>query len=99
MDDDYYPVQERLADGARSDKDAVLLVDVGGSHGHDLEQFHAKHPHIPGRLVLQDTPEVVDQVKASNVFETTAHDFFTPQPVKGKPDLFQTRPSPEEKFA
>ena len=84
MDPGYYPVIERLAEGAKADKDAVLLVDVGGSNGHDLEQFHKKHPDVPGRLVLQDLPDIIAQAKPSAPIEATVHDFFTPQPVKGR---------------
>jgi len=83
MDPYYYPVEERLAKGLKSDEDAVLLIDVGGSYGHDLEQFNSKHPHIPGRLILQDQPEIISQVKPSARIEPMVHDFLTPQPIQG----------------
>lgn len=84
MDEGYYPVHERLARGARTDKEAVLIVDVGGSYGHDLERFRSKHPDIPGRLVLQDKPEIIAQAKPDVGIEPTVHDFFTTQPVRGE---------------
>ena len=84
MDAGYYPVAERLSRNVKHDKAAVLLVDVGGSNGHDLDQFVETHPDIPGRLVLQDLPEIVAQARPkSSRVEATAHDFFTPQPIKG----------------
>ena len=84
MDEDFYPVQTSLIRGARIDADAVLLVDVGGSLGHDLVEFRRKHPRAPGRLVLQDLPAVVEQVKEiEDGIESMAHDFFTDQPIKG----------------
>lgn len=81
IDKDFYPVVERL-EGVPSDQ--VLLVDVGGGMGHDLREFKARFPHISGRLILQDQEGVIAQLKQSSPgIEATAHDFFTPQPVKG----------------
>ena len=58
-------------------------MDVGGDLGHDLEELKLEHPGVPGRLVLQGQPEVVAQdTKASDGIESTAHDFFTLQPLK-----------------
>lgn len=85
MDQGFYPVEERLGHDMRhDDNDAVFLVDIGGGLGHDLEELKAKHPDIRGRLLLQDQPEVIAQIsKTADGIELTAHDFFTPQPVKG----------------
>ncbi|KAJ5189077.1 Winged helix-turn-helix transcription repressor DNA-binding [Penicillium cf. griseofulvum] len=84
MDTGFYPVQEQLVDGVTIGQDDVLLVDVGGSFGHDLSDFRRKWPGAPGRLVLQDLPEVVASVKDLHPsIEVTSHDFFTEQPVKG----------------
>ncbi|KAI0176482.1 putative O-methyltransferase [Hypoxylon sp. FL1284] len=79
VDPGFYPVSERLAHGF---DDGVLLVDVGGGRGHDLQELKAKHPSLPGRLILQDQSDVVATVSARGEFEATTHDFFTPQPVK-----------------
>lgn len=86
MDEGFYPVKERLGhDTQKDDKNAVFLVDVGGGLGHDLEELKLKYPGIRGRLVLQDQPEVIAQInKTSDGIELTTHDFFTPQPVKGR---------------
>ncbi|KAI1471878.1 S-adenosyl-L-methionine-dependent methyltransferase [Daldinia caldariorum] len=68
--------------GAKMDR--PLVVDVGGSKGHDLEKFHQKYPDIPkGSLVLQDIPEVVEGLTVDPAISVCPHDFFTPQPVKG----------------
>lgn len=84
MDPGLYPVQEPLVDGASVGEQDVLLVDMGGSIGHDLSAFRRKWPNVPGRLVLQDLPEVVCSAKDLDPsIEVTAHDFFTEQPVKG----------------
>ncbi|OJI98866.1 hypothetical protein ASPVEDRAFT_50464 [Aspergillus versicolor CBS 583.65] len=84
MDPGFYPVQEQLIEGTDFGKEDVLLVDVGGSFGHDLLDFRRKWPSVPGRLVLQDLPEVVSSVKDLDPsIDVTAHDFFTEQPIKG----------------
>lgn len=84
MDKDFYPVQDLLAKGADTSSDAVLLVDIGGSLGHDLEEFRRKHPDVPGRLVLQDLSVVIGQIEELHEkIEPMAHDFFTEQPIKG----------------
>lgn len=61
----------------------MLLVDVGGGRGHDLESFAARHASHPGKLVLQDREPVIASLVISKdtPFEAEAHDFFTPQPV------------------
>jgi len=84
MDADFFPVQDRLVKGARSDAEAVLIVDVGGSIGHDLAEFATKHSSAPGRLVLQDLPAVLGQIASlDGRIERMGYDFFTEQPVKG----------------
>ena len=82
---DIYPAEDRLICGfdPSQGSDGVLLVDVGGGHGHDVQKFVAKFPDTQGRKVLQDQAEVISQVPKSDTMEVTVHDFFTPQPVKG----------------
>jgi hypothetical protein len=98
MDADFFPVQDRLVKGARSDAEAVLIVDVGGSIGHDLAEFATKHSSAPGRLVLQDLPAVLGQIASlDGRIERMGYDFFTEQPVKGKssdlPTIQSTSPT------
>lgn len=79
---DYYPVEERLIQGAN--KDAAFLVDVGGGSGHDIEGLRvAFEGKLPGPLVLQDRPEIVKLAKLGPGAEQMGHDFMTEQPVKG----------------
>ena len=60
-----------------------LLVDVGGRLGHDLIAFKQKFPHLHGKLIVQDLPVVIDDVKdLSPGIEAMRHDFFKTQPVK-----------------
>ncbi|KAK8037279.1 Winged helix-turn-helix transcription repressor DNA-binding [Apiospora marii] len=86
MAPDFVPVQEVLIRCADPGPDAVFLVDVGGGLGHDLVEFHRYHPSVPGRLVVQDLPQVVDSIVPSEenkAFTAMAHDFFEEQPIKG----------------
>ena len=48
-----------------SSKAAVLLVDIGGGRGHEMEKFQQKFPQDKSRVVLQDLPQVVEEVKWS----------------------------------
>jgi hypothetical protein len=77
---DLYPVDSLLED---ADEEGILLVDVAGGGGRDIEAFLQKYPKSAGRLVLQDRPEEVEAAKVSKGIERMAHDFFAPQPVKG----------------
>lgn len=85
MDPDFYPVEERLGKGFSKEENAVMLVDVGGGMGHDLEEFQSKHPNLPGRLVLQEQPVVIKDIKSLHKgIEPMEHDFYTPEPIKGE---------------
>ncbi len=87
MDPGFYPVKERLSRDLVDEKDAVLLVDVGGGLGHDLEEFKSKHPHLRGRLILQDLLDVVRRVERTERnegIEIMGHNFFQPQVIRGK---------------
>ncbi|KAL8687847.1 MAG: hypothetical protein Q9218_006092 [Villophora microphyllina] len=77
---DFFPVHDKLRVASHDD----LLVDVGGGLGHDLVAFKRKFPDLAGRLILQDLPVVIDDVKdLPDGVVAMDHDFFTTQPVKG----------------
>ena len=81
-----FPIASVLGTNASTDAEAVLLVDVGGNKGHEIASFHEAHPDIPGRLILQDLPPMIERIRKDppNGIELMPYDFFTPQPVKGK---------------
>lgn len=89
LDPGLYPVKTELKlDDVAEKEDAVLIVDVGGGMGQDLLELKTKHPSVKGRMVLQDLPKVIDDIKDVPAdIERAGHDFFTPQPVKGKKPL------------
>lgn len=82
---DVYPVKSQIQGTLKHKEDEILLVDVGGNQGHDLKMFAELHPDIPGRLVLMDLPEAIENNKSDmKGVEMVSYDFFTPQPVEGK---------------
>ena len=87
---DWFPVRERILNDTSTDPERPLLVDIGGGRGHDLLAFKDRFPDAPGKLVLEDLPGVIDEVRGiQNLskdyrFDTVPYDFFTQvQPVQG----------------
>lgn len=77
----FYPVEKKLLLKSSSEP---LLVDVGGGRGYDLIAFRGKYPNLLGKLILQDIPIVIDDIKdLPSGIEAMKHDFFYPQPVIG----------------
>ncbi|RYP72849.1 hypothetical protein DL769_004364 [Monosporascus sp. CRB-8-3] len=74
---DIYPTETLL----NADDELPLIVDVGGSIGHDIEKFRKMHPETTSRLYLQDRQEVVK--KSESPVNKQGYDFFTPQTIKG----------------
>jgi hypothetical protein len=63
----------------------VLLCDVGGGRGHDMVEFAARYPVLPGKIVLQDQEPVIASIEINKPpFDAQAHDFYAPQPVKAR---------------
>lgn len=81
---DFFPFDEQLANGFRSGDDAVMFVDVGGGVGHEVKAVKNKYPNLGGRFILQDLPETIEQATLVPGMEAVEHDFFAPQPIKGK---------------
>ncbi|KAK7709555.1 hypothetical protein SLS64_003613 [Diaporthe eres] len=72
----------------RPDGDGVAFVDVGGNVGHQCRRLLAAHPELAGSVVLQDLEETISAAPPIEGVRPLAHDFFKPNPVKGK--LFET---------
>ena len=81
---EWYPVQDRILNDVKQNSDTVVLVDVAGGRGHDLEAFRKRFPQGKGKLVLEDLPAVIDDVKNINEeIVLQKYDFFQPQLVQG----------------
>ena len=81
-----FPMASILGLNLKCDPEAVLFVDVGGGKGHEATSLRQAHPDIPGRLILQDLPSMIERVRANppEGIELMPYDFFTLQPVKGE---------------
>ncbi|KAK4964098.1 hypothetical protein LTR66_012477 [Elasticomyces elasticus] len=82
---DFYPAQAELANSLQKN-DAILLVDVGGGFGQDLQDFYANNPSFHHASILQDRPAILSSIAPDSLhpsISTMPHDFFTPQPVRG----------------
>ncbi|KAJ9606757.1 hypothetical protein H2200_008766 [Cladophialophora chaetospira] len=64
---------------------AITIVDVAGGRGHVLRDIIQENPQLPGRFILQDLHEVVQEVqKQDTPFEAMVQDIFQPQTLKGE---------------
>ncbi|RAL68038.1 hypothetical protein DID88_008761 [Monilinia fructigena] len=80
---EYYPVASKVR--TSFDGKAPLMVDVGGNIGINIGDFHAKFPELPGRLVLEDLPEVISSIQELDpAIERVVHSFLDPQPEIAK---------------
>lgn len=70
--------------GFRNEDSAVMLVDIGGGYGHEIQEIKKRYPAIPGRMILQDLPETISHVTAAPGTEAMAYNFFTPQLIRGE---------------
>ena len=77
-----YPMEEAKA----VDPQQTLFVDVGGGAGPQCKALKKEYPHLPGRVVLQDKylKYMLPHGETLEGVETMEHDFFEPQPVRGR---------------
>lgn len=73
--------------GVDTTDETVLLVDVGSGIGQATLAIREACQEIKGVMIMQDQKQVIDGIAGplpAGVLGM-AHDFFTPQPVKGTP--------------
>ncbi|KAL8992755.1 MAG: hypothetical protein Q9169_006862 [Polycauliona sp. 2 TL-2023] len=82
---DFFPAQEQVINGYESQLNGgnVIFVDIGGAQGTEALEFHHRFPSHPGRLILQDRADVVEDGTLRDSLEIQGHNFFQPQPVRG----------------
>ena len=61
----------------------AAFVDVGGGNGQQCDALLKKFPDLRGRVVLQDTPNVLGKALQVERMEKMSYDYLTEQPVKG----------------
>lgn len=82
---EWWPVESRIfSTDVPIDENGVLLVDIAGGRGHDIQAFKTKFSGRKGRLVLEDLPAVIDDIQQlDQSIERIKYDFFKPQPIQG----------------
>ena len=78
---DVFPFEETLCSNLTPE--TPVFVDIGGGIGHQCAALKSRFQDLPGRVILQDLPQTLPQAIPTPGVEATAHDFWTPQPVKG----------------
>jgi demethylsterigmatocystin 6-O-methyltransferase len=73
---------KELAQG--STRETPVFVDIGGGIGHQCALLKSKVPDLVGRVILQDSPRVIEHALPTPGVENTAFDFWGEQPIKGK---------------
>jgi hypothetical protein len=57
-----------------------LIVDIGGSIGHDIDEFRRKFPNTPGdsfsKTCLSSSPNSWQLMPTNTNVERTLHDFY-----------------------
>lgn len=87
-EDNFYPIEERLAKGGPTTDDEVLLVDIGGGDAGDLGRLRKAIPGVKGRLILQELAHIVERSDQDG-YEAQVADWNELQLVKGtKPRHF-----------
>ena len=57
----YYPIKDRMIQGADTTPESIFLVDLGCGSGHDASRLlQAMGSDVPGKVVLQDLPSVIE---------------------------------------
>lgn len=74
---------------AAIDAETPVFVDVGGGIGSQCAILKAKLPDLPGRVILQDLPVVLQHALDTEGVEITAHNFWCEQPVRGMYDNWE----------
>ncbi|KAE8418554.1 hypothetical protein BDV36DRAFT_294982 [Aspergillus pseudocaelatus] len=63
--------------------ETVLFVDVGVGNGQQCVNLLTEYPNLKGRVILQDTPSVIQATLPHSRVERMAYDYFTEQPMIG----------------
>jgi hypothetical protein len=101
-----YPVVQETKDWDAADNSKAIYINIGGGIGHQCKQFKEKYPDLPGRVILQDLSHSIANALPTPGVENMEHDFFQPQPIKGKfrfgsllrMEINQKLTSPDAKF-
>lgn len=74
---DAYPVEFSASPSG------IYFVDIGGGVGHMCTALKERIGDVPGRVILQDVPQMISSLSTGQCFEPMIHNFFMEQPIKG----------------
>jgi hypothetical protein len=87
-----FPFESELRK-VETNKDTVLVVDIGGGTGSVSKRIRELTVDIEGKILLQDRAVVLEEIKEEIPGrELMEYDFFTPQPIQGLFILLQELP-------
>ncbi|KUL87630.1 hypothetical protein ZTR_05838 [Talaromyces verruculosus] len=87
-----YPFEQRIIQATSSSPRQagknMVIVDIGGNQGVDLDRLASSFPDLECDLVLQDIPETLSQLREKGArldrrIRMMEYDFFTAQPLHG----------------
>lgn len=81
---EFFPLELLWVVDFSSEGNVVMLVDVGGGYGHEIQEIRKRYPNLPGRMIVQDLLDTINQITAAPGTEAIAYDFFTPQVIQGE---------------
>jgi demethylsterigmatocystin 6-O-methyltransferase len=76
------PFKEYISSGLEK-RQGAAFVDVGGGRGQQCAALLELYPELSGKVLLQDSQEVLDGVEIEGV-KNMPHDFFKEQPIEGQ---------------
>ena len=79
---DVFPYEKEL--GVNTTPLTPLLVDIGGAMGHQCVALKERLPQLPGRVILQDLPQVIKNAPSNKGVEAMEYSFWEHQPIKGE---------------
>jgi hypothetical protein len=90
---EWFPAEQEIISGFDSAKSPYLFIDVGGGRGHEANLLKLKFPSAKGKIVVEDLPDVIDDVRhIDSSIELQKYNFFEPQPLKGTSLLLRYSP-------
>lgn len=67
-----------------------VFVDIGGGVGHQCALLRKKLPDLTGRVILQDSENVIQHALPTPGFEKMGFNFWDKQPIKGNDNVLTT---------
>jgi hypothetical protein len=82
---EWFPADQLIISGFDENVSPYMFVDVGGGRGHEANAVRKKFFDAKGIVAIEDLPDVIDdQRDLDERIERIKHDFFQPQPIKGR---------------